>query len=69
MRRFSTVAQAFIHRFRRCDRHRAAHTALAAIHTVIGTILAAGSAMPEAACVWIAALVYALLAWHGGNHA
>jgi hypothetical protein len=69
MSRFQTVAQAVNRRIRQCDRHRAAHLALAAVHAVIGVILAAGAAMPEAACAWIAALIYAFLAKSGGNHA
>jgi hypothetical protein len=69
MSRFETVAQTVIRRTRHSDRHRAAHLALAVVHTINGAILAAGAAMPEAACVWLVALIYALLAKFGGDHA
>ena len=72
MSRFESVAQAVarvIRRARRCDVHRAAHLALAAVHTVIGALLAAGTGTPEAICVWLVALIYALLAKFGGHNA
>jgi hypothetical protein len=51
----------------RCDRHRAGYLALAAIHAAIGSIQAAGAAMPEAVLTGLAAIIYTALAY-APNH-